>query len=53
MMEVWEENRENNFETKDGWENLKYNKDGKEFNVINKQDTTNKDILEIKIKSKD
>ena len=49
---VWEEIDENNFETKDGWENLKYNKDGKEFNVINKQDTTNKDILEIKLKAK-
>ena len=49
---LWEEIDENNFETKDGWESLKYNKDSKEFNVINKQDTTNKDILEIKLKAK-
>ena len=49
---LWEEIDENNFETKDGWENLKYNKNSKEFNVINKQDTTNKDILEIKLKAK-
>ncbi len=49
---LWEEIDENNFETKDGWENLKYNKNSKEFNVINKQDTTNKDILEIKLKAR-
>ena len=49
---IWEEIDENNFETKDGWESLKYNKDSKEFNVINKQDTTNKEILEIKLKAK-
>ena len=49
---LWEEIDENNFETKDGWESLKYNKDSKEFNVINKQDTTNNDILEIKLKAK-
>ena len=49
---LWEEIDESNFETKDGWESLKYNKDSKEFNVINKQDTTNKEILEIKLKAK-
>lgn len=49
---LWEEIDENNFETKDGWKSLKYNKDSKEFNVINKQDTTNKEILEIKLKAK-
>ena len=49
---LWEEIDENNFETKDGWESLKYNKDSKKFNLINKQDTTNKDILEIKLKAK-
>ena len=50
---IWEKIDESNFETKDGWESLKYNKDSKEFNVINKQDKTNKEILKIKLKAKD
>ena len=50
---IWEEIDESNFETKEGWESLKYNKDNKEFNVINKQDKTNKEILRIKLKAKD
>lgn len=49
---IWEELDENNFETKEGWESLKYNKDNKEFIVIDKQDETNKEILEIKLKAK-
>lgn len=50
---IWEKIDESNFETKEGWESLKYNKDNKEFNVINKQDKTNKEILKIKLKAKD
>ncbi len=50
---IWEEIDESNFETKEGWESLKYNKDNKEFNVINKQDKTNIKILKIKLKAKD
>ena len=50
---IWEEIDESNFETKEGWESLKYNKDNKEFNVINKQDKTNIEILKIKLKAKD
>ena len=49
---IWEELYQNNFETKEGWESLKYNKENQEFNVINKQDKTNKEILEIKLKAK-
>lgn len=50
---IWEEIDKSNFETKEGWESLKYNKDNKEFNVINKQDKTNIEILKIKLKAKD
>ena len=49
---IWEELDENSFETKEGWESLKYNKNNKEFNIINKQDKTNKEILKIKLKAK-
>lgn len=49
---IWEELDENSFETKEGWESLKYNKNNKEVNIINKQDKTNKEILKIKLKAK-
>ena len=49
---IWEELDENSFETKEGWKSLKYNKNNKEFNIINKQDKTNKEILKIKLKAK-
>lgn len=50
--DIWEELEQNNFITKDGWENVKYNKNNKEFIIINKQETVNQDILEVKFKSK-
>ena len=49
---IWEELDENSFETKKGWESLKYNKENKEFIVINKQEETNKEILKINLKAK-
>ena len=49
---IWEELDENSFETKKGWESLKYNKENNEFIVINKQDETNKEILKINLKAK-
>lgn len=50
---VWEELDEDNFETINEWESLKYNSNNKEFNIINKQENTNKEILKIKLKAKD
>ena len=50
--ELWEEIDENNFVLDDGWEGLKYNKDNKEFIVINKQEKTNKEILKVNFKAK-
>ena len=50
--DIWEELEQSNFITKDGWENVKYNKNNKEFIIINKQETINQDILEVKFKSK-
>ena len=49
---IWEELDENSFETKKGWESLKYNKENNEFIVINKQEETNKEILKINLKAK-
>lgn len=49
---IWEELDENSFETKKGWESLKYNKENNEFIVINKQEETNKEILKINFKAK-
>ena len=49
---IWEELDENSFEIKDGWESLKYNESNKEFNVINKQDEINKEIIKINLKAK-
>lgn len=50
--DIWEEMDENNFVLDDGWEGLKYNKDNKEFIVINKQEKTNKEILKVNFKAK-
>lgn len=49
---VWEELEDDNFETINEWESLKYNSNNKEFNIINKQENTNKEILKIKLKAK-
>ena len=49
---IWEELEENSLETKEGWESLKFNKENKEFIVINKQEETNKEILKINLKAK-
>lgn len=49
---ICEELDENSFETKKGWESLKYNKENNEFIVINKQEETNKEILKINLKAK-
>ena len=49
---IFEELEENSFETKEGWESLKYNKSNKQFIVINKQDEINKEIVNIKLKVK-
>ncbi len=49
---IWEELDENSFEIKEGWESLKYNESNKEFNVINKQDEINKEIIKINLKAK-
>lgn len=50
--DIWEEIDENNFVLDNGWEGLKYNKDNKEFIVINKQEKTNKEILKVNFKAK-
>ena len=50
--DIWEEIDENNFVVDDGWEGLKYNKDNKEFIVINKKEKTNKEILKVNFKAK-
>ena len=50
--DIWEEIEENNFVLDNGWECLKYNKDNKEFIVINKQEKTNKEILKVNFKAK-
>ena len=50
--DIWEEIDENNFVVDDGWKGLKYNKDNKEFIVINKQEKTNKEILKVNFKAK-
>ena len=49
---IWEELEKNSFETKEGWESLKFNKENNEFIVINKQEETNKEILKINFKAK-
>lgn len=51
--EIWEELEQNNFIAKDGWENVKYNKNNKEFIIVNKQEEINQEVLEIKFKTKD
>ena len=51
--EIWEELEQNNFIAKDGWENVKYNKNNKEFIIVNKQEEINQEVLEIKFKAKD
>ncbi len=50
--DIWEEIDENNFVVDDGWEGLKYNKDNKEFIVVNKKEKTNKEILKVNFKAK-
>ena len=49
---IWDTMDENSFTLEEGWEGLKYNKDNKTFNVINKQAETNKKILKINLKAK-
>ena len=50
--DFWEEINEENFSTKNNWENLKYNNDTKEFIVINKQEQTDNEVVEINFKAK-
>lgn len=47
---VWEEIDENNFVVEDGWEGLKYNKENKQFIVINKEEEVKQNILKINFK---
>ena len=50
--DFWEEIYEEDFLTKNDWENLKYNNDTKEFIVINKQEQPGNEVVEIKFKAK-
>ena len=50
---IWENLTESNFTVKGNWQELKYNKENKNFIVINKEGITENDILEIKLISKE
>ena len=50
---VWEDIDENNFTIENGWQNFKYNKNNKQFILINKNENTNKNILKLSLKARE